>query len=630
MSQVLDFDMKSIILKEFDRNGFLLRPTCLLKLMEKYISAEVFFSSADSFRLHIKQIITQIKNIHLNNLALESNVIDDSILEEALKLMHLTDPFVPKTLESSSSNAKLHDLLNQKLQRSMIVLDAFTDFSDIRDTSQNLFGSADDKIGMHLKRFQFIRDKMSKNPRYIFEGNIEASRKLNSMKNNKLLTTLQKNNKTSSEIIIESSSTDMIILEENEKIEEQTLEIIEIGSLVGSSGQKNIMGVLFELELQTYYLQDNYLKVKLNITKSKPSLGFILPGNIYIVQGEYLNENFIVTNFLMPDYETRKTTVQNYGNFDFFGATRKLLSLYSKVLNLELEKKVLDANNESIDKKLIKLKEFNLTQQVVLGCFDLTTLQKNDALLTKSCVAVFSNFLLSNECLNKFEIALKGFENLQPLVFVLMGEFSIFSEIKDKKEYNEYNQNLELFLNLVKKFPKFCQNSCWIFISGTKDVGLNVLPREGLPSYIYEKIRNTLPLSFNCTNPCRISIFGKEFIFSRNDIIKDLRRNSVLKSDEKFELDRHFADTVIGQHHLSPINSYAQPVFWKFDSALYIRKLPNFLILADSFCRQFERKIGEEGDDCCFVNNPGNFAKTTCFNLIYPVLNTVQICKINK
>ena len=211
-----------------------------------------------------------------------------------------------------------------------------------------------------------------------------------------------------------------------------------------------------------------------------------------------------------------------------------------------------------------------------------------------------------------------------------MGEFSSFPEIKDKKEYNEYNQNLDIFLNIVKKFNKYCQFSSWLFIPGTQDIGLNILPREGLPNFIYEKIRKTLPLAYNCTNPCRVSIMGKEFMFSRNDILKDLRRNSVVKCNENIELETHFADTLLSQHHLSPINNYAQPIYWKYDYCLNINKLPNFLVLGDSFCRQFERKIGDNDEDCSYVMNPGNFAKTTCFLLIYPILNTVQISKINK
>ena len=602
MSQSFDLASKQIILKEFDKNGFLLRPACLTKLIEKYSSQEFHFTNPEGLRAHIKLIIEQIKNIYLHNFHLESNVLDENILDEALKMLHLSNSNNQYSITTeiplkNQSDSKLQQLLQQKIKRSLILLNAFTEFPQNNQNSQGLLGAADDKINMQIDRFSLIREKMNKNPNYIFDSKLHIT---------------------------------PIVLNQ---IPNQPIEICEIGSLVGSHGQKFILGVLIELELQTLYLQDVYSKVKLDLSKAEPSHGFISTGNVYVVAGEYMNEVFSVKRFLLPEYESRKRTLKNYGSFDFFGTEKKIFGLYGKIMNLELENKILQENTDVLDKRIKKLKELNTTQQVFLGCLDLTTLSNSnpdDAMLNKSSVAVFSNFLLVSDSLNKFEIALKGFETLQPLVFVLMGEFSNFSEINDKKEFNEYNQNLEIFLNIVKKFPKYCQSSSWLFIPGTQDIGLQILPREGLPNFIFEKIRKVLPLAYNCTNPCRVSILGKEFVFSRNDLIKDLRRSSVIKCDENIELEKHFGDTVLSQFHLCPINCYAQPIYWKYDFCLRIHKLPNFLVLGDSFCRQFERKLGDDEEDASFIINPGNFAKTTCFVLIYPILNNVQICKINK
>lgn len=597
MSQSWNFDHKAIILKEFDRSGYFLRPSSLTKLLDKYTSPQGSFPTVESFRGHIKTIIDQIKTIYLHNINLDSNLIDDSILEEALKMLHFTNH--TENHQNPTANTKLDTLLDQKFRSSLVILDALHEFPDliINQEKENVgfLGAADDKIHMFNQRFLLIREQMMRDPRYLF------ARGVNTVSNG-------------NEIQIE--------------FPKEQIEIHEIGSLIGFQGQKNILGLLIEPEHQIFYLQDNYSKVKLDISRTQPSNGFICVGNVYIAEGEYLNDIFVVQRFFLPKHDNFKTTA------DFFGAKAKIQKLYGKILSLELEKSLLQAGvtNNSSDKRFNKLRSLNTTQQVVLGCFDLTSVEGpnfgNNKSFEHSSVAIFSNFLFTSENLAKFELVLKGFESLNPVVFVLMGEFSTLSEIKERKEMSEYLQNIENFLNIVKKFPKFCMSSSWLFVAGTGDLGMNILPREGLPQFLYEKIQKVMPLSYNCTNPCRAAIFGKEFVFCRVDLIKHMRRHSVLKIDENVELDEHFAETLISQSHLCPISLYSQPIYWKFDACLNIRKFPDFLVVGDSFCKQFKRKIGENCEGV--MMNPGNFAKATCFNLVYPLMNVVELCKINK
>jgi hypothetical protein len=202
------------------------------------------------------------------------------------------------------------------------------------------------------------------------------------------------------------------------------------------------------------------------------------------------------------------------------------------------------------------------------------------------------------------------------------------TEIRDSKDYKDYQQNLDLFLKIVQKFPKISEFSAWLFVPGTLDLGLSILPRDCLPGFIYEKIRKVLPLSFNCSNPCRAKILGKEFQFIRNDLIKEMRRNAIVSVDNSIEIEQAFIDTLLSQYYLSPVSQYSQPVYWKYDPCMAIEKLPNFLVVGEGFCRQFERKIDEE-EDGTFVVNPGNWGKHAGFVMIYPLLNIVQICKVN-
>ena len=580
------FDYTPILLKEFDRNGMMLRPATLNKLVKRSTAAISF----EDFKADIANIISQIKALFLRNPSMETSVLDENILEEAFKMIEISEK-VANTVDHS----RISELIKSREETSLIVLNAFTEFPQISESkvSEGVLGSADDKISSQIKRYLRIREKLLKNPAYLFE------------------------NKRSSKMVQENV------------IEKPVMDIVEIGTLVGSLGQKMIFGVLIELDLGNYYLQDLYSKVRLDLTSCQPAKGFICIGNAYIIAGEYKSEAFKVLNFILPEIETRSQSTENK---DVFGADSKFLRLYGEVLNLEVANQNFAENMNGIEvkakKKIEKLVEKNLAQQVFLGCIDLKKFRNDEANFKNNSVAVFSSFLFSPERLAKFENVLKGFEqNQPPLVFVLMGEFSLLTEIRDAKDYKEYHQNIDLFLKIVQKFQKITQLSAWLFVPSTSDLGLSVLPREGLPSFIYEKIRKVLPLSFNCSNPCRAKILGKEFQFNRNDLVKELRRNAIIQVDSSIEIEQAFTDTVLSQYYLSPVSQYSQPVYWKYDQCLAVDKMPNFMILGEGFCRQFERRLDEE-EDGSFIVSPGNWGKHSGFAMVYPLLNVVQICKV--
>jgi hypothetical protein len=47
------------------------------------------------------------------------------------------------------------------------------------------------------------------------------------------------------------------------------------------------------------------------------------------------------------------------------------------------------------------------------------------------------------------------------------------------------------------------------------------------------------------SNPQRILILGKEFIISRNDLLKDLRKTSIIKNEDK-NLCQQLVETILG------------------------------------------------------------------------------------
>lgn len=388
-------------------------------------------------------------------------------------------------------------------------------------------------------------------------------------------------------------------------------ELIEIGTLIGNSGARLITGVLIEMEPSVYYLQDLYSSVRLDLSLCSPPSGFITVGSVCILSGEYKSERFFVNSFVLPEIQPR--SAKNEGR-DLFGADSKFQRLYGDLLRLELKGDRRTGKERPID------------QQVGLGCLDLRGLRPE---LKDSSVAVFSGFLFAPDSLKKFETFLKELQEASlPLVFVLLGEFSAIDGLRDSKDFREYCQNLDLFVKTVKRFPKAAKSSVWLFVPAASDLGLPVLPREGLPEYLFERIRKELPLSFNCSNPARAKILGKEMTFLRNDMIKDLRRNAVLPVSQDTEVESAFVQTIVSQGFLSPISQYSQPVFWNYCQSLEIERLPNYLILGDGFCKQFEKKA-ENCEDAGVVACPGNWGKHGEFLMIYPMLNVIQCCKVN-
>ena len=199
------FDYTPILLKEFDRNGMMLRPATLNKLVKRSTAAISF----EDFKADIANIISQIKALFLRNPSMETSVLDENILEEAFKMIEISEK-VANTVDHS----RISELIKSREETSLIVLNAFTEFPQISESkvSEGVLGSADDKISSQIKRYLRIREKLLKTPAYLFE------------------------NKRSSKMVQENV------------IEKPVMDIVEIGTLVGSLGQKMIFGVLIHFD----------------------------------------------------------------------------------------------------------------------------------------------------------------------------------------------------------------------------------------------------------------------------------------------------------------------------------------------------------------------------------------------
>jgi len=160
-------------------------------------------------------------------------------------------------------------------------------------------------------------------------------------------------------------------------------------------------------------------------------------------------------------------------------------------------------------------------------------------------------------------------------------------------------------------------------ILAPNEFGMDCLPLHQYPPSIVKTLENKIPFFINASNPLRISIFNKEFVFFRKDLLKEFRRNSVVKIDDT-DYRPHIITTVVSQSHLMPLSLYSQPIYWDYDYAFRIFKLPDVLIMGDSFTPSYARVVYEKN----ILANPGSFFKNGSYLVIKPLSNHVEVHKI--
>jgi hypothetical protein len=57
-----------------------------------------------------------------------------------------------------------------------------------------------------------------------------------------------------------------------------------------------------------------------------------------------------------------------------------------------------------------------------------------------------------------------------------------------------------------------------------KDLGLNCTPRKAFTEFYFSRLRKEIPFFINATNPAKFTLFGKDFLISQMDLLKEFRR----------------------------------------------------------------------------------------------------------
>ncbi|KAJ2490954.1 DNA-directed DNA polymerase epsilon, subunit B [Coemansia sp. RSA 2050] len=357
-----------------------------------------------------------------------------------------------------------------------------------------------------------------------------------------------------------------------------------IDSLQGREGEHFlIFGMLAQLEEGKMFLEDKAGSIELDFSKAKSANGLFTESCFVLVDGYVEDGKLRVEEIGLPPPEAREKTRAAFPNVNLFGGLPSLRT--------DAQLRAIEVAN---DNGIIVLSDVWLDKQEIM-----------DALGT-----LFEGFSHSTP----------------PIAFIFIGDFSSKPFVPGSGETAQYRDNMTALGQLIAGFPSIARSSHFVFVPGKNDPwGQGALPKPSISEYFTKRLAGRLANVTFTTNPCRIKYCTHEIVVFREDLLKRIRRNSVLPPVEGTEIVKHLVRTVVDQGHLCPLPQRVRPVYWAHDHAMRIYPIPDVLILADRFDSY---SINYEG---CHCINPGSFsAGDLSFFMYYPVSRTSQYSKIPK
>ena len=201
--------------------------------------------------------------------------------------------------------------------------------------------------------------------------------------------------------------------------------ISEIKSIFGKKGKHLILGYISLNQNKEWILKDFSGEVVIDLKEeSKNAEAFYTLHSFLLVEGEYRDEKFVVSNINQPPIQDPIKTKRIFPNFNFFASKRKFDEI-SKIKKFE----------EDSDEMFIILSDVFLDDKKVL----------------ESLEKIFSTF-----------------NDFSPPTFVLMGSFISNNKI-EKKEYLSLFNHL---LSILQKYKNIYNHSHFIFVPGPNDPSL--------------------------------------------------------------------------------------------------------------------------------------------------------------
>ncbi|KAI8319192.1 DNA polymerase epsilon, subunit B [Martensiomyces pterosporus] len=361
-----------------------------------------------------------------------------------------------------------------------------------------------------------------------------------------------------------------------------------IDSLQGRQGDHFLLfGMLSQLEEGRLFLEDKAGSIELDFSAMKgsraPANGLFTESCFVLVDGYVDDDVFKVEEIGLPPPESKEKTRAAFPNINFFGGRPSLRT-----------EAQLRASEVANDNGIVVLSDVWLDKQETM-----------DALRT-----LFEGFSHSTP----------------PIAFIFIGDFSSRPFVPGSGETAQYRDNLSALGQLIGGFQDIARTSHFVFVPGSNDPwGQGALPKPPIAEFFTKKLGSRLANATFTTNPCRIKYCTHEIVVFREDLLKRIRRNSVLPPAEGTEIVKHLVRTVIDEGHLCPLPQRIRPIYWAYDHSMRLYPIPDVLILADRFDSY---SINYEGCQCI---NPGSFsAGGFSFFMYYPVSRTSQYSQIPK
>lgn len=237
----------------------------------------------------------------------------------------------------------------------------------------------------------------------------------------------------------------------------------------------------------------------------------------------------------------------------------------------------------------------------------------------------------SGRVLEKLTELLAGYEEIQPpTAYVFMGSFCSTPFVPTAEGIRSYKDGFERLKFMIGGLTNHLQaGTRWIFVPGPNDPGSQMLPRIKLPQYLTSDITKDIPNVVMGTNPCRIRHFGRELVFFRHDVLRQLRRHEVLPLREadggaasaahvRTEMVRFLLD----QAHLVPLPLEQSNILWAFDHALRLYPLPH-AVFVGGVTQPFDTLYSE-----CRFCSVGPFSREAEFYAYHPLKDLMEPCDV--
>eukprot|EP01015_Nassula_variabilis_P008080 TRINITY_DN16340_c0_g2_i1.p1 TRINITY_DN16340_c0_g2~~TRINITY_DN16340_c0_g2_i1.p1 ORF type:complete len:148 (+),score=6.04 TRINITY_DN16340_c0_g2_i1:69-512(+) len=118
-------------------------------------------------------------------------------------------------------------------------------------------------------------------------------------------------------------------------LNEERVLVSDVGSMLGSSGEKTVLGILNQLDVGLYEIQDFHSKMKVDLTSCERVSGFIPENCAVLATGLYNEQVFVIRKLELPEIQPQHESYKLFASQDVFGAKSKLSRIFSKILTIE-------------------------------------------------------------------------------------------------------------------------------------------------------------------------------------------------------------------------------------------------------------------------------------------------------